>query len=72
MALPVRSVVTNLQNEVCFDYQKFFTKPGYQGLTIEVPDQFKRPFAVFMQDESMILLWAATESDFCIWTDAFR
>ena len=29
MALNVRNVVTSLQNEMCFDYQKFFTKPGY-------------------------------------------
>ena len=72
MAISVKSIVTNLQNDMRFGYQSFFTKPGYQGLTIEVPDQFKRPFAVFMQDDSMILLWAATESDFCLWTDAFR
>ena len=72
MVISVKNIVTNLQNDLRFGYQSFFTKPGYQDLTIEVPDQFKRPFAVFMHDDSMILLWAATESDFCLWTDAFR
>ena len=29
MAISVKNIVTNLQNDIGSNYQKFFTKPGY-------------------------------------------
>ena len=67
----VTHVITCLKNKLRVDYKSFLTRPGYGGLIITEPEEFNRPFAVFMEDGSMILLWAASEIDYSTWTRAF-
>ena len=47
-------------------------KSTYNDVTIVPPEGFSMPFAVFMQDGSMSVLWASSELDLITWTDAFR
>ena len=64
----VTHVVTCLKNKLRADYRDFLSKPAYRGLVVTEPEEYTRPFAVFMEDGSMLLLWAATEIDFATWT----
>ena len=47
-------------------------KSTYNDVTIVPPEGFSMPFAVFLQDGSMSVLWASSELDHITWTDAFR
>ena len=67
----VRDVVTNLRNDSS-GFEPFFPKAKYSGLQISLPRGYKFPFAVFMDDGSLHLLWAETLREFNSWTEAFK
>lgn len=35
------------------------------------PADYKQPFAIFMEDGNLMVLWACSQRDFQFWTDAF-
>ena len=39
---------------------------------IEIPDDFTCPFSVRLQENKVMLLWAANESEKSMWVQAFR
>ena len=40
-------------------------------MAIKTPTEYKQPFAIFMEDGSFSLLWAASEIDYVTWVKAF-
>ena len=73
MHCEVTHIVEELNAELRSDYQLFFNKgQQYSDISLNLPKDFGMPFAVFMADGSMILLWAANLNDLYTWTDAFR
>ena len=74
MNCEVTHIVEELNTELRPDYQMFFTSGGgqYNDIVVDLPKDFTYPFAVFMADGNMILLWAANQNDLYTWTDAFR
>ena len=73
MHCEVTHVVEEMNSELRPDYQVFFSQGSqYSNLTVSLPTDFSLPFAIFMTDGTMILLWAANLNDLYTWTDAFR
>ena len=65
-------VVSNLRGQLRYDYKSFFTKDGYSDIYIEHPKEYTHPFALFFPDGQLMVLWAASRSDFTQWTKAFK
>ena len=73
MQCEVTHVVEEMNSELRPDYHVFFNQGSqYSNLNVNLPQDFSLPFAIFMADGTMILLWAANLNDLYTWTDAFR
>ena len=68
----ITHVVTCLSYEIRTDYKDFFFKEGYENTTIEMPVSFNRVFALFFESGIMQLMFAASDYDYSVWTDAFK
>lgn len=64
-------VVTSLNIELREDHQTFFEQSNYKKIEVKLPAEFAYPFAVFMEDGTMMVLWAATKDDLQEWINGF-
>ena len=67
----VTHVVASLNETLRDDYKTFFEQSSYKKIKIKLPAEFAHPFAVFMEDGTMMVLWAATKSDLQEWINGF-